>query len=291
MSQNNVALSADLAVGMKHIRDKHVPALGFGTYELEGEVCQHAVETALEVGYRHIDTARAYENETFVGRGLRNSSVSREEIYLTTKVRRDALDPMSVEHQIRESLESLQTDYLDLVLIHWPNPEFSLEHTLQAMLAQREAGRVREVGVSNFPLGLFKRAMAYAPVFCNQVEYHPLLAQEELLKIARSHDTLLTAYSPLGQGEVADYPILNEIGDKYQKSAMQVALRWLIEQDHVAAIPRSSRSEHIKSNFDIFDFELDKEDHKKSINCLKITARLTPILPLTGSTIERGTGV
>jgi len=261
MIQPDSPITATLDTNAKRIQGHAVPSLGFGTFGLGGDECQRGVETALETGYRHLDTARMYGNEVEVGRALHDSKLDRDQVFLTSKVWRDDLDSESVVREVQKSLELLRTDYLDLVLIHWPNPAFPLEATMQALLSEKMAGYVRHIGVSNFPSAEFKRALAYAPVFCNQVEYHPLLSQKKVIGAARAHDALVTAYSPLAQGEILDQPTLQEIGEKHGKTPGQVALRWLIEQDHVAAIPRSSKPEHIKANFDVFDFALDENDH------------------------------
>lgn len=252
--------ASDSPLATKMIRGTRVPALGFGTFQLEGEVCRSAVRSAIDVGFRHVDTARMYGNEKEVGEGIAESGVDRGEIFLTSKVWWDALRPGEIESEIEASLHDLATDHLDLALIHWPNPDQPLEESLDAFRRLKSEGRVRELGVSNFPPSLFERAVQLGEVFCNQVEYHPLLAQDELLALAREHDVLLTAYAPLAQGETIGYPELEEIAAKHGKSSEQVALRWLLEQDHVAAIPRSSKPEHIESNFDVFDFELDDDD-------------------------------
>lgn len=245
----------------KTIRGSAVPALGFGTYQLQGETCRQSVRAALEVGFRHVDTARMYDNEKQVGAGIRDAAIDRGELFLTSKVWRESLAPEQIESEVDASLNDLGTDHLDLALIHWPNPDQPLAESLDALRQLQQAGRLKHFGVSNFPPPLFEQAIGLADVFCNQVEYHPLLGQDELLAMAREHDVLLTAYSPLAQGEAIGYPDLEEIAKKHGKSSEQVALRWLLEQDHVAAIPRSSNPEHIASNFDVFDFELDGEDH------------------------------
>jgi len=244
----------------KRIQGDIVPSIGFGTYELDSSTCHTSVLKALEIGYRHVDTARMYKNEGAVGKAITESSIDRKDIFLTSKVWHEDLSPGTIEKELTESLKLLQTDYLDLFLIHWPNPEFSLEETIHALERERARGRIRHVGVSNFPPSWLKRAIACGPIFCNQIEYHPLLGQEVLLKIALAHDILTTAYSPLAQSEALGLDELKPVADKHGKNTAQVALRWLIEQSHVAAIPRSSSPEHIKSNFDIFDFQLDSED-------------------------------
>lgn len=258
----------------KTIQDTEVPALGFGTYELKGKACREAVLKALEVGYRYIDTARAYENEAEVGAALKQSGIPRDEIFLTSKIWPDNLEPGRLKNEIRASLNCLETDHLDLVLIHWPNPKVSLEATIRALEEFAGAELIRHFGVSNFTPSLFREAIDCGPVFCNQVEYHPLLGQDEILSIARKHDVLVTAYSPLAKGEAISLDPLKAIARKYDKTSGQIALRWLIEQDHVAAIPRSSDPDHIESNFEVFDFHLDPED-RQLIEGLPKDQRLT----------------
>ena len=245
---------------LKSIQGVDVPSLGFGTFRLEGMTCQRSVTCALGLGYRHIDTARVYGNEEAVGDGIRESDVDRESIFLTSKVWRDDLRPAKLKEEAEASLRALGTDFLDLFLIHWPNPEIPLEDSIEAMEELRESGKIRHLGVSNFPPAWLERALRCGPVFCNQIEYHPLLAQDRVLDVARAHDVLVTAYSPLAQGEVIGYPDLDEIARRRGKTSEQVALRWLIEQDHVAAIPRSSKLEHIEANFKVFDFSLNEEE-------------------------------
>ena len=165
----------------KKIRNQHVPALGFGTYELKGLDCLKAVVKAIETGYRHVDTARAYGNEVDVGEGLEKSGLDREDLFLTTKVWHDSLRPKDMQSQVAQSLELLQTDYLDLLLIHWPNPGIPLEESIGALKDLQEEGRIRHYGVSNFPPSLFRDALSMGDIFCNQVEYHPCLQQDQLL--------------------------------------------------------------------------------------------------------------
>lgn len=233
-----------------------VPALGFGTWELSGTDCVGAVEHALALGYRHLDTAQGYDNEAFVGEGLRRSGVPRDEVFLVTKVKPDNFRRDRVLSSTRESLSKLRTDYVDLLLMHWPNPEVPLEETLGAFLELREQGAVRGIGVSNFRSKLVDEAQAVTRIFANQVEYHPYLGQKTLLEQARAQDYMLTAYSPIAQGKVLDDAVLTEIGEAHGKNPVQVSLRWLVQQDHVVAIPKAGSAKNRVANFDIFDFEL-----------------------------------
>ncbi|HET6522316.1 MAG TPA: aldo/keto reductase, partial [Geminicoccaceae bacterium] len=244
------------------LRGARVPALGLGTWQLTGAGCTRAVRTALDIGYRHVDTAEAYGNEAEVGAGLRESGVDRGLIFLTTKVWYENLRPADFKRSVAASLRRLGTDYVDLLLIHWPNPSIPLGESLGALQEVRAEGKVRFVGVSNFTVRLLKESVGKhgADLLCDQVEYHPFLSQNAVLGYLRANDMMLTAYSPLARGKVVDDPTLGAIGGKYGKNAGQVALRWLVEQDGVAAIPRSSSERHIRANFEIFDFELSHED-------------------------------
>jgi len=237
-----------------------VPQLGFGTWLITGPEAAEAVRDALAIGYRQIDTARAYENEREVGRGIADSGVARDEIFLTTKVPFDEAAADQVERAAEESLERLGVDRLDLILLHWPNGHVPLEETLGALNRLREDGRTRLIGVSNFPAGLLRQALELAPIFCNQVEYHPFLDQERLLDLARERDVLVTAYSPLAHGRVPGDETLTGIGRAHGKTAGQVALRWLLDQDHVSPIPKASSHERRVENFDVFDCERTAEE-------------------------------
>jgi 2,5-diketo-D-gluconate reductase B len=245
------------------IGDVRVPALGFGTWLVTGDDATQGVRDALEIGYRQIDTARAYENEREVGRGIADSGVPRDEIFLTTKIPHDDAAAADVERDAEESLERLGVDRLDLLLLHWPNPDVPLEETLTAMDKVRADGRTRHIGVSNFPAGLLREALEIAPVACNQVEYHPFLDQAALLELAGERDVLITAYSPLAHGRVPDDPTLTEIGERHGKTAGQVALRWLLDQPGVSPIPKASSHERRVENFDVFDFTLSADDNER----------------------------
>ena len=240
----------------QEVQQEKVPALGYGTYELTGPACVEGVAHALELGYRHIDTAEAYGNEAEVGEGIRRSGVDRGEIFLTTKVWYTDLARETVLRNVEESLKKLRTGHVDLLLVHWPTREVPLEETLGAFLVLQQQGKTRRIGVSNFPLGRLREAEKIAPIFCNQVEHHPFLSQATLLSHMREQDMLLTSYSPIARGKVLEEETLRELGQKYGKTPVQVTLRWLVQQDHVAAIPKAAKASHRESNIDIFDFEL-----------------------------------
>lgn len=250
---------------MEHqtIKGEKVPSLGLGTWRLSGEECTRAVERALALGYRHIDTAQMYGNEGEVGRGIRNSGVDREDVFLVTKVWPSDFSRNDVIRSTHESLRKLRTDHVDLLLMHWPDPGVPLEETLGAMTELQDEGSVRHVGVSNFPPWMVHEAAGHADIFCNQVEYHPYNAQDELLEQAKEMDYLLTAYRPLAKGTIFDDRTLQEIGEAHGKTPAQVALRWLIQQDHVAAIPKATSDAHLEGNLDVFDFELSDDEMER----------------------------
>ncbi|MCB9744371.1 MAG: aldo/keto reductase [Alphaproteobacteria bacterium] len=235
-----------------------MPALGFGTWLLPGELCEEGVAHALELGYRHVDTARVYNNEVEVGRALAASAVPRDEVFLTTKVWRT--DLAAPREALEASLERLGQDYVDLILIHWPNPEQPLEATLEALFQAREDGLTREVGVSNFTLPLLEQALAVGPIAANQVEYHPFLDQSALLGLCQARGVTLTAYCPLAQGAVFDDPVLAEIAEAHGVSAAAVSLAWLLAQEGVSALSRSKSARRRVDNLEAASLRLSEEE-------------------------------
>lgn len=234
-----------------------IPKLGFGTWMLEGAVCVDATAAALKAGYRHVDTAQVYGNEAQVGEAIANSGVAREDIFLTTKIWRDNVSAGTLEASLDESLRQLRTDYVDLLLIHWPVDEVPLSDTIPALKAAQDKGKTRLIGVSNFTVSQMAACVdgLGAELATNQVEYHPYLSQEPVLDYARAHDMFLTAYSPLGRMRLRDETI-REIANAHGKTESQVILRWHMQQPDVVAIPKSATAAHIESNFEIFDFAL-----------------------------------
>lgn len=246
------------------LSDGSIPELGFGTYQLRDEDCVNAVMKALETGYTHIDTADIYGNESDVGDAIKKSDVDREELFLTTKVWRSNLSYRGVMETARQSLKKLDTDYLDLLLIHWPNEDAPYPEIFEAMKGLKKQGKVKNIGVSNFTITHLEKYIkvaedAQVSIDVNQVEFHPLLFQKDLLDYCNEHDVRLTAYSPLARGDVLDNKVLNKIGDRYEKTPAQVSLRWILQKGCVA-IPKSGRPERIDENFDIFDFTLDSDE-------------------------------
>lgn len=252
-----------------------IPKLGFGTFRVEdGKQTIEAVRTALEAGYRHIDAASIYDNEESVGQGIKESGVPREEIFITSKVWNSDQGYENTLNAFELSLKKLATDYLDLYLIHWPK-ELNKE-TWRALEKLYQDGRVRAIGVSNFKehhlIDLLKNAEIKPMV--NQVEFHPQLAQPELLKFCQENNIQVVAWGPLMQGQLTKFALLKELSEKYNKTAAQIVLRWDLQQG-VVTIPKSIKPERIKSNTDIFDFELTEEDIKK-ISMLNTGERIGP---------------
>lgn len=235
-----------------------IPALGFGTYRLQGDECVIAVADALALGYRHIDTAQSYDNESEVGAAIRRSGLPRSEVFLVSKLKPSNYE--RAEAAVRESLASLSTDYVDLMLLHWPSEPDRTTAALETLGRLRDEGAIRHVGVSNFPTTLVAAAASIVPIFCNQVEYHPFLAQERVLSQALELDLIITAYRPLAKGLTRDEPVLQGLAEKYGKSTEQIALRWLIQQPRVATIPKSADAGRRRANLDLFDFALTEEE-------------------------------
>ncbi|MCQ0989809.1 aldo/keto reductase [Jiella marina] len=249
-----------------------IPAIGLGTYTLEGQDCVDMVARAIEIGYRHIDTAYMYGNEREVGEGIRKSGIAREELFVTSKVWWTDLAESDLLASARRSVETIGIGALDLLLIHWPNPDVALEESIDALCMTADQGLTQHVGVANFPSTLVDEASAMAarPLVCNQVEYHPFLSQEAVLSACRRHGMGLVAYSPIGRGgEVLNHPVIREAADRHGKSPAQIVLRWEIEQDGVGAIPRTSKPERLAENLDIFDFELT-DDENAAITALTL---------------------
>ncbi len=246
---------------VRTIQGTSVPALGYGTWELEGDDCFTGVMAALDLGYRHLDTAQAYENEHLVGAALTASEVPRNDVFLTTKIWNDHMTADAVKASFGESLSKLETDHVDLLLLHWPLDEATWAERLGAMADLVEHGGVRHLGVSNFTPTQLRQAMDVAPIFCVQVEHHPYLAQPGLLELAAEHDLLFTAYSPLARGETLEDPVVTEIAERLDVSPVQVVLRWLMdESEQLAVIPKATGRDHIEANLGAIDVDLTEAD-------------------------------
>jgi 2,5-diketo-D-gluconate reductase B len=263
-----------------------MPRLGLGTYRMTGAHCQAAVESALSLGYRHIDTAQMYGNQDEVGAALAASGVARADIHLTGKGHHDIQTPDRLRAACAESLRLLRTEYLDLYLLHWPRPGSDLPVVLEAMMGLREAGLVREIGVANCTVAHLRLAVeeVRAPIVCNQVEYHVLIDQTPVLNWMRAHGIPVVAHVPLAQGKLAEHDVLAAIGRRYDASAAQVALAWLLDQPDVAVIPKAGRRESQLANLEAMRLRLDDAD-RRAIAALPKTLRCVspPFAPMWDS--------
>ena len=239
-----------------------IPKLGLGTWRLAGEECTSVVDTALKLGYRHLDTAAMYQNEAEVGEGLRASGIARSEVFVTTKVWYDRIGDGDLQASAEESLQRLGLDHVDLLLIHWPNPAIPLEDSIGALCDTVRRGYTRAIGVSNFSSAMIETSAALSsePLMCNQVEYHPYLTQKKVLAACRNHGMAVTAYAPIARGKVLDDPVISGIAERLGVSATQVTLAWLMGQDDVIAVPKSGNAERLADNLAAVDLELDADD-------------------------------
>jgi len=265
-----------------------IPSIGLGTWELRGQECRRVVREALELGYRHIDTAAMYENESEVGVGLAESGVDRNDVFLTTKIntigwtasqeRKTVIKNEHIVDEFNQSLSDLKTDYVDLLLIHWPAFGTNLGDMLEIMYQIKESQKVKAIGVANFNSNLLSECerLGYEDIYCDQIEYHPFLSQEILLKKMNEMNVIPVAYCPICRGDVAKDSVIMNLSEKYNKTPAQVTLRWLIQQQSVA-IPKTSKLHRMKENIDIYDFEIDTKDMTR-INSLARNQRLVPNL-------------
>lgn len=243
------------------VGDLAIPSLGFGTWQLEPSDARRMVEAALEIGYRHVDTAWIYKNEAAVGEAIRASGVPRDEVFLTTKVWVDFFKDGELQRAAEGSVERLGVGPVDLLLLHWPKPEPSIEETVRALNDVKSRGLAKAIGLSNFPSAEWRRAQAAseAPLATNQVEHHPYLPVRALKATAAELGSSLTAWSPLAQGKIANDPVLKRIAKAHGKTPGQVTLRWLVQQG-VIAIPRTAKESRARENFEIWDFALTDEE-------------------------------
>ncbi len=239
----------------------HIPLVGLGTWELRGRACARVVEQALRLGYRHVDTAEMYDNEREVGEALRASGVGRDDVFITTKIWPSHFAPHELERAAKGSLARLRLSEVDLMLLHWPNPQIPLSETLGALCKVKQSGFARHIGVSNFTVPLIAEAVRLAsePLVCNQIEMHPFLDQSKVTAACRAKGMAVVAYSPIARGAAKNDAMLARVAAAHGKSAAQVCLRWLVQQG-IAVIPRSSRIEHLSENCAIFDFQLSEAE-------------------------------
>ncbi|MBM3530402.1 MAG: aldo/keto reductase [Alphaproteobacteria bacterium] len=241
-----------------------IPLIGLGTWDLRGKACARAVEEALRLGYRHIDTAAMYGNEEEVGDGLRASGVPRDEVFVTTKVWSSNLRARDFERSARDSIAKLKLPNVDLLLIHWPNSSIPLKETVGALCKMKREGVARHIGVSNFTPDLIEEAVAYAtePLVNNQIECHPYFDQRKTIAASHKRGLTVTAYSPIARGRIKGDAAIGRVAKAHGKTAAQVCLRYLVQQNLIV-IPKTSRLERLKENFAIFDFELTPAEMKE----------------------------
>jgi diketogulonate reductase-like aldo/keto reductase len=239
-----------------------IPAIGFGTFRMKGSDVSRMVSHALATGYRHIDTAQIYGNEAEVGEGLQASRIPRSQIFLTTKVWVKNYEHQDLVRSVDESLQKLRTDYVDLLLLHWPKFDVPMAEVLRSLNEVRLRGRTRHIGVSNFTTTLLREAVSVSegPLVTNQIEYHPYLDQSPVLAVARTAGMSVTAYYAMADGKVVGDEQIKEIGKRYGKSEAQIVLRWLVQQDGIAVLSKTLSEARAESNFKIFDFELTPEE-------------------------------
>ncbi|WP_315832060.1 aldo/keto reductase [Bradyrhizobium prioriisuperbiae] len=241
-----------------------LPRLGLGTFRLQGDACRTAVESALSLGYRHIDTATMYGNEEAVGAAIAASGIARADLHVTTKVWHDQLAPDAIRRACDVSLDKLRLDRVDLYLVHWPSPTMNLGAVFDSLVKLKEEGCTRAIGVCNFTLPLLRESIETigAPIACNQIEYHVLLEQTPIHTYLAGKAIPIVAYAPLAQGRLAEHPQLTAIAKKHDASPAQVALKWLLDQDGVAAIPKAGRPASQQSNLDALKLRLDDDDRR-----------------------------
>jgi diketogulonate reductase-like aldo/keto reductase len=238
-----------------------IPLVGLGTWELRGRACARVVEQALRLGYRHIDTAEMYDNEREVGDGLRASGLKRSAFFVTTKIWPSHFAPRALERAARDSLMRLRLSEVDLLLLHWPNPQIPLAETIPALCKVKRDGLARNIGVSNFTVALLEEALAVAtePLVCDQVECHPYLDQSKIIAACHDHGMAVVAYSPIARGNAKNDKVLAGIGADHKKTAAQICLRYLVQQD-IVVIPRTGKLERLSENAALFDFALSEEE-------------------------------
>jgi 2,5-diketo-D-gluconate reductase B len=259
-----------------------IPMIGLGTMTLKGDVCVQAVKTALQMGYRHLDTAASYGNETENGEGLRLSGIKREEVLVCTKVRQDNLLPENFNKSLDQSLASLQLPYVDLLLIHWNNKDIPLKTSIGALCQAKKDGRAKHVGVANFTTTLLDEAWAVTsePLVCNQIEVHPFINQDKVMAASKKHGMAVVAYVPIARGKVPGAEALERIGKAHNKTSAQISLRYLVQMG-CCAIPRTANPQHMKENLDVFDFNLSDAEmaELKALNATNMRVVNPPHAP------------
>ena len=245
----------------------NIPVLGLGTWQSTGQDCIDVVSQGLKMGYEHIDTAQAYGNEKEVGQGIKQSGIARDKFFLTTKIFPDDMkfEPEKLVAAAKRSLENLDTDYVDLLLLHWPDDRVPLSETIPALCELQKQGLTRNIGVSNFNIANIIEAKKYAdvPIVVNQVEFHPFIKQHTLQNFLNNHHILLEAYSPLARGDVFDNETIKEIADRHGITPAQVSLAWILSDKHRIAIPKTSNPDHLQGNLDAINVQLSADEIEK----------------------------
>jgi len=260
-----------------------IPTIGLGTMTLKGDVCVQAVKTALQMGYRHLDSAAYYGNEVENGEGMRQSGIKREEIFLCTKVRQDDLMPDKFEKVIDQSLVNFKLPYVDLLLIHWNNKDVPLKLSVGALCKAKKDGKTKHVGVANFTTKLLDEAWAVTsePLVCNQIEVHPFINQDKVIATSKKHGMAVVAYVPIARGKVPGAEVLERIGKTHGKSAAQVSLRYLVQLG-CCPLPRTANPAHLKENLEVFDFKLSDSEmaELKKLNATNMRVVNPPHAPV-----------
>ncbi len=239
----------------------NIPSIGLGTWDLRGKEGENVIQVALDVGYRHIDTAQMYENEKEVGNAIINSKTEREKLFITTKIYTLVVKNNGIKDSFEKSLINLKTDYVDLLLIHFPAFTTNLNDMLEILFELKENDKAKNIGISNFNHNLVNDCikLGYKDIFCNQVEYHPYLEQNNLIRVLKEYNILPVAYSPLAKGKLLNDKVILNISKKYTKQPAQIILRWLNQQGWIA-IPKSANENRMKDNMNIFDFTINEKD-------------------------------
>ena len=239
----------------------NIPSIGLGTWDVRGKEGEKTIQLALDLGYRHIDTAQMYENEKEVGNAISDSKIKREEIFITTKIYTLIVKNDGIEDSFENSLINLKTDYVDLLLIHFPAFTTNLSDMLDILFKLKETGKTKNIGISNFNHNLVNECikLGYKDIFCNQVEYHPYLEQNNLIRVLKEYNIIPVAYSPLAKGKLLNDKVILNISKKYTKQPAQIILRWLNQQGWIS-IPKSANEDRMKENMNIFDFTISEKD-------------------------------
>ena len=260
-----------------------IPQIGLGTMTLKGDICVQAVKTALQLGYRHLDTAAFYGNEVETGEGLRQSGIKRADVFICTKVRENNLLPENFNKSLDQSLANLQLPYVDLLLIHWNNKDIPFKTSVGALCQAKKDGKAKHVGVANFTSKMLDEAWAVTsePLVCNQIEVHPFINQDKVLAASKKHSMAVVAYVPIARGKVPGAEALERIGKAHGKSAAQVSLRYLV-QIGLCAIPRTATPAHLKENLEVFDFKLSDAEmaELKKLNATNMRVVNPPHAPV-----------